>query len=362
MVTSFNIPGKLYLAGEYAVTHPYHQALVMAVDRFIAIDIQATSADYGTIQSKGFQDQALPWTRQEGQIHLTETSQSNLDLVIHMIHFVEAYVKERGRPLQFFDLKIDSQLDSPDGKKYGLGSSGAVSVGIVRALDSLYDLHLSKLQLFKLTALAHLALGKRGSFGDIAASTFSSCLYYQCFDKDYIGQLTSDHTIQELMDLTWPGLEIEPIDLHPSLNLQVGWTQAPASTDQLIDQLTETDRGNSPLTLEDFLAASNEVVQALAGVLEEGAMARVKILLAANRCLLREFAKSQSLVIETPSLHRLIETAVSMGGASKTSGAGGGDCGIALFQNFSSQLKNQLHQAWQNQGIVPLDLSIYTSK
>ena len=46
-------PGKLYIAGEYAVVEPGHQALLVAVDRFITVRVtpaehtgRITSADH----------------------------------------------------------------------------------------------------------------------------------------------------------------------------------------------------------------------------------------------------------------------------------------------------------------------------
>ena len=43
-------------------------------------------------------------------------------------------IKRRDRGLQ-----LDSDLDSPDGKKYGLGSSAAVTVATVKALAAYYS-------------------------------------------------------------------------------------------------------------------------------------------------------------------------------------------------------------------------------
>ena len=43
--------------------------------------------------------------------------------------------KSKKKELSFYHLKVTSELDSSNGRKYGLGSSGAVTVGTVKALN-----------------------------------------------------------------------------------------------------------------------------------------------------------------------------------------------------------------------------------
>ena len=44
-------------------------------------------------------------------------------------------------------------------------------------------------------------------------------------------------------------------------------------------------------------------------------------------------------------------------GAAKTSGAGGGDCGIAIIDNRID--KNRIYNEWASHGIKPLKFKIY---
>ena len=50
-------PGKLFVAGEYAVVEAGYPAIIIAVDRFIHLRITETSRSYGQIFSKGFTDE-----------------------------------------------------------------------------------------------------------------------------------------------------------------------------------------------------------------------------------------------------------------------------------------------------------------
>ena len=91
--------------------------------------------------------------------------------------------------MEFYHLKIDSELDSPDGKKYGLGSSAAVTVATIKALSEFYELNLSKEHLFKLASIAHLNVQGNGSLGDIAASVYGGWIAYHSFDKECLKSL-----------------------------------------------------------------------------------------------------------------------------------------------------------------------------
>ena len=43
-------PGKLFIAGEYAVVEPGHPAIIVAVDQFVTVTVEETT-DEGSIQS-----------------------------------------------------------------------------------------------------------------------------------------------------------------------------------------------------------------------------------------------------------------------------------------------------------------------
>ena len=45
-------PGKLYIAGEYAVTEPGYKSVLIAVDRFVTAAIEASNEVEGSIYSK----------------------------------------------------------------------------------------------------------------------------------------------------------------------------------------------------------------------------------------------------------------------------------------------------------------------
>ena len=106
--------------------------------------------------------------------------------ILAAIKITEKYAREQGKELAFFDLKVTSELDNSNGRKYGLGSSGAVTVATVKALSAFYELPLTPMMTFKLAALAHLEVQGNGSCGDIAASSYGGWIAFATFDQQWL--------------------------------------------------------------------------------------------------------------------------------------------------------------------------------
>ena len=79
-----------------------------------------------------------------------------------------------------------------------------------------------------------------------------------------------------------------------------------------------------------------------------------------NRQLLNELSAMTGVLIETPALKLLCDLAENYGGASKSSGAGGGDCGIVIVDQKTGILP--LMSAWEKAEITPLPLHVYTKE
>ena len=78
--------------------------------------------------------------------------------------------------------------------------------------------------------------------------------------------------------------------------------------------------------------------------------------LANYRHLLLKLSKHFNLTIETPALSQLVNLSQAYQFEAKSSGAGGGDCGIAIgHKNQKSQL---LIDQWQENGIQALNISV----
>lgn len=86
------------------------------------------------------------------------------------------------------------------GNKYGLGSSAAVLVSVVKALNEFYDMQLSNLYIYKLAVISNMRLQSLSSCGDIAVSVYSGWLAYSTFDHDWVKQQMEETSVNEVLE------------------------------------------------------------------------------------------------------------------------------------------------------------------
>lgn len=438
-------PGKLYIAGEYAVVDGA-AAIVAAVNRFVTVTVDDEnllkkdetavkndanlsknstfygSTFYGSIISEDENYKPLIWSRArngksivietsatassassiessatESSIESPESSPSNIEEIIKSYSYVlsamrvvDAYAIEFGSTfiLPAYNLHISSELyDAKSGRKFGLGSSAAVTVAAVRALCEFYKLNLSIQNICKLALIASSLVKKSGSGGDVAASVYGGWIMYRAYDRDWLSAelelvKSGDSSFGKLLCKKWPRLEIKRLDIRSDIKLLVGWTGSPASSAELVSSVkssagsgTSTGSGaNDTLsapspslpspsahqlfTYKDFCAKSEALVQRLIFTLENGDLVGAANGFACARQLLKDLSALTGTVIETPQLTRLIEDALIFDVPAKTSGAGGGDCGIALLHSSDKARIDCVKCAWKDNKIRPLNINV----
>lgn len=350
---SVKAPGKLYIAGEYAVVENGYPAIIVAIDQYITANISESENNVGVIHSKQYENDKIEWVYDNNQIKPLNDN-SSFNYVISAMKTFETYVEELKINHKLYNIDIDSNLNSEDGKKYGLGSSAAVTVATIKALNELYGLHLSKLKIFKLAAIAHLSIQGNGSLGDVAASSFGGWIAYSSFDKDWLANQTN---LKDMMEQSWPHLMIEPLTPPSDLELLIGWTGTPASTSNLLKSVESSlnvDR------YKQFLVKSKHCINKMINGFKNKDIAVIKNQIKENRNIIIELASFTGIDIETSKLKRLCEIAEEYNGSGKSSGAGGGDCGIAIVEK-QSPIKD-IESKWAENGIIPLHLNIYSEQ
>ena len=347
-------PGKLYIAGEYAVVEPGYPAILVAVDQFITVSLEK-SERVGSITSFQYGNLPILWKRENDRLVL-DKRENPFHYILAAIRVTEEYAKEQGKELSFYHLTVDSELDSSQGKKYGLGSSAAVTVATVHALCRFYKLTDSKNVIFKLAALAHLSVKSNGSCGDVAASVYGGWLAFTTFDPAWVLDQKEHNTVKELVEMDWPHLSFTPLSPPKDLRLVIGWTGSPASTSHLVDEVTNK-RSQDAMAYDIFLEKSKECVNAMITAFQEGNVTEIERQIRKNRQLLLQMSQDTSVTIETPALTKLCEMAEKFKGAAKSSGAGGGDCGIVIFNRKEGLLS--LITDWEKEGIINLPLHVY---
>lgn len=352
-------PGKLFVAGEYAVLDPGHPAVLVAVDRYVTVRLTEARGPWTTLHSDSLGGITLRCRRTGGNLITDvcpEQVHDEFRYVLAALSTVDALITELGlspRPLR---LAITSELTDRDGRKLGLGSSAAATVATVDALEQFYRLEPSPMRRYRLALLATVTICPETSGADLAASVWGGWLGYSAPDRHYIAALAQDHGVDTALRHDWPGLTVHPLPHPANLRLLAGWTGHPASTTKMIDaqrRVAEVD-GYHRRFLSDSAACVYSLVAALRADDPKWAQDEIRC----ARHLLAELDDATGAGIMTPALTALCAGAEAVGAAAKPSGAGGGDCGIALVTADAEARIDELYERWTEADIRPLPLRI----
>ena len=314
--------GKLYWAGEYAILKPEQLALIKAIPIYMKGEI-AFSDSY-LISSDMF------------DFEVDLTPDPDYSLIQETIALVEDFLVYRGQTLRPFSLEIRGKMER-EGKKFGLGSSGSVVVLVVKALLALYDLAVDQELLFKLASAVLLKRGDNGSMGDLACIVAEDLVLYQSFDRQKVAAWLKEENLSTVLERDW-GFSISQVKPTLKCDFLVGWTKEVAVSSHMVQQIKQNINQN-------FLSSSKEMVAALVAALEQGEAEKIIEQVEVASKLL----EGLSADIYTPSLRQLKESSQDLQAVAKSSGAGGGDCGIAL--SFDVQSTETLKNRWADLGI-----------
>ena len=147
--------------------------------------------------------------------------------------------------------------------------------------------------------------------------------------------------------------QVKQIDLPPSLKVCVGFVGQSSSTTELVKAMNVFKNKNKK-TYQEICASITKVVTLLIEAIEKNSQNKILFLIKRNRKLLKQLSVSSGIVLETPELKTLCDVAEEYGSAAKLSGAGGGDCGIALC--FDDMTAKKITTKWEKNGITPVGI------
>lgn len=270
MKTKVSAPGKLLLLGDHAVVYG-HPCMVTAVDKRLYVEAEKIEADRDDI--------------------ITPQVKESRFVLESLAFFKEKYD---------IDDKVRIRTQGDFSHRVGLGSSSAVTVATFQALGNIFNIKLSKRDLFDMSYKVTLLIQGVGSGFDIAAAVYGGTIYY----------VTGGKTIENI-----------PVQQLP---LVVGYSGIKADTPFYIRKVAEEFRKRQD-TLNKLFDSIENLVEKAHSSLKEGDMKSVGTCLTANHILL------QQMGVSTPKLDEMVLSAVAAGAwGAKLSGAGGGDCMIAL--------------------------------
>lgn len=231
--------------------------------------------------------------------------------------------------LPAFKLDITGKLER-DGKKFGIGSSGSVTVLTLKALSAFYELKLSADTIFKLASYTLLKLGDNGSMGDIACIAYDDLVAFTSFDRQKVSTWIATEDIKTVLAKDW-GYRIEIIKPALLCDFLVGWTKQPSISKDMINLV------KSAIT-RAFLEDTERNVQICKQALQTGDKMAVK----ASLQKVSDLLLGLSSAIYNDKLKALKSAEKGLDVIAKSSGSGGGDCGIAI--SFSESDSHELAQ------------------
>lgn len=270
MKIKVSAPGKLLLLGDHAVVYGY-PCIVTAVDKRLYVEAEIINDS-------------------ENKIIAPQVKESRFVL--------ESIAKFKERFQIKKSVKITTKGDFSH--NVGLGSSSAVTVATFQALGLLFAVKISKREIFDLSYEVNLKIQGVGSGFDLAAANYGKTLYFVRGGK--------------LIEL-----------LHNErLPLIVGYSGFKADTPFYVRKVAE-DFKTKKNEMDYIFRQTKDLVEKAKIDIEEKNFASLGRQMTKNQHLLQE------LGVSTPKLNAMVDAAIEAGAyGAKLSGAGGGDCMIAL--------------------------------
>ncbi len=286
-------PGKLMLTGGYAVVHG-QPTIVTAVDQRIQVTVQKNGEDAFHLFAPDLGLNA--YSKTINDLGKKELPKSVRFVEILYKNFLEEFPQSEG---------INVTTHSEFSSSFGFGSSSAVTVAFAKALTTLYGLSLSNQQLFKMCYQTVIEVQGVGSGFDIAAAIWGGTLYYVS-----------------------PAKIVRQIELK-KISLVVGYTGVKADTPTLIRMINSKLR-RQPKEIRKIFLTIGEISEKLEKKLIENDFQAIGKLFNSHQQQMRK------LGVSSAELEKLITSALDAGASGATlSGAGGGDCMIALVDDKS---------------------------
>jgi phosphomevalonate kinase len=281
-------PGKLMLSGEYVVLDGV-RALVAAVD----------------VRARAYWMDALA----EG----TKVAPPEVRSTANMCRWRGFHPPTvDGMPLELDVVTTDFY---EGGEKLGLGSSAA-SAAAAAAAHMLERFPLIGSALHDVFRAAHdghkTSVGAHGSGADVAASVYGG----------FLEVIKTAGPYPEVRALAWPA----------GLKVSVVWSGSSARTSDALTTVAKV-RKLEPARYADAAAPLTASAEIFARAFESAELGALLAATELHHEAMRSFGAGTGLDVVTGALGAIAALAKEHGGAAKPSGAGGGDCAIAFFDD-----------------------------
>lgn len=288
------VPGKVFIMGEYSVIDSSTDAIIAPTQRGITLAInQATSYQYKSRLDPYFETDHLEDFIEN---HPSKITREVFNTFIH-----------EGYHLTFppTSWEFSSTLDDNQ-KAYGLGSSGAFRVAVIKGVMSLLNLPDDHDLVFDLAIKS--ARNDVASYGDLAVSTYQHSMIYKKH---------TSHSPTKIQRISIPDYVI--------INSDIKVSSAPFVRAYL--------RHKEDAFMQTYTHAIQNIIDAFVKKDEKEPL----ILIKKAQTIYETMAQNLHPDIINPRLEAIINTIHEYGGIAKVSGAGGGDNVLAFFKSHDEE-------------------------
>jgi len=278
-------PGKVILFGEHAVVYG-KPAIAMAIDK--RIYVETNFAELTAPKSSIYDDKYI---KQSINIVLKKADEMGIDC----------------------DRKIDIKIKNELPIRSGLGSSGALSVALIKSLSSLLGLDLNKEDIAKMGWEVERNVQGFSSGLDPFVSTYGGIIYYK---DGHFQRLNIDDT------------RLNFLIIHSGEN---------SSTKEMVKKVARL-KTQFPKIVSKIFDSIEEITEEAVSIFKSSICDEERLghLMSINQGLL------ESLGVSTPKLSSLFYESLKSGAlGAKITGSGGGGCLISLYPSEIDTFTNQ---------------------
>jgi ERG8-type phosphomevalonate kinase len=335
-------PGKLILLGEYVVLEDA-PALVTAVNKYCTVRLEPRYDSVFHFEAPNLELPGIQFVLDdEGQSHVVGRQDPAVYKKLGFVFSILNYVTLRSdRPIPGAEITVDTTdfYHITNGDKFGLGSSAALTVALLKALnehmgqnDWLQNLYFEALQAHR------IAQGKLGSGVDIAASATGGILRYRM-------PSSKDDLAGAIQPMSWP----EDLSMIPI------WTGSSASTRDLVNKVKQF-REAAPRAYDRISDRMHWLSEQGCEAFESGDGPAFMEIVKAFAHQEQILGTSSGAPIVSEVHEHITRLVANAGGVYKPSGAGGGDIGIAFCDQ--EDIREEILQTIQASSFEVLDLAV----
>jgi mevalonate kinase len=297
---TISAPGKLMLFGEHAVVYG-HPCIVTTVGTRVSVSTSVVDGNIFFLDAPEVGIRA--YSKSMTDVGNGDVPEEARYIETTLQHFLKRYPVQNG---------IRMQTHADFSSQIGFGSSSATVVSTLCALVKLFAVSVSEKELFIMARDIVTQIQGRASGFDVAAAIWGNTIF---FSKN--------------------GEVIEPLSVS-SIPLIIGYTGVKADTKTLVEMVGQKMQ-RYPEKVDRIFQAIDKIVVEVKQQMIDGDWQRVGKLMDFNQEYLRDIG------VSTEKLETLISAAKKAGATgAKLSGAGGGDCMIALYDTNENKRKISL--------------------